>query len=56
MASTTMRVFDFTKKAIDDYAIKVNKHRAKKGKSPLNKTEVIALAVSKLTICQGVES
>lgn len=56
MASTTMRVFDFTKDTIDAYLELVNSKRAKKGKPPLNKTEVIALAVKNLTIEMGVQS
>ena len=56
MASTTMRVFDFTKDKVDAYIKAVNKKRAAKGKSPLNKTEVLALAVSNLTIEMGTQS
>jgi hypothetical protein len=56
MASTTMRVFDFTKDAVDIYVKSVNTKRARKGKPPLNKTDVLALAVKNLTVEMGVQS
>ena len=49
MSSTTMRVFEFTKEAVDKYLKRVNIKRNKLGLRNLTKSDVLAIAVNNLT-------
>jgi len=55
MSTTTVRVYSETNKCIDEYVLKVNDQRVKKGLMKLTKTHVIDLAIRKLIIKDGLK-
>ena len=56
MASETIavRMHAITKSSLDLIEARINKERKKRGKAPITKAQVIALAIENLTVEQGV--